>query len=75
MTVTMWEVRAADGASEALLAWVTSQVGQKARVYRSADPAAARVVAIGPPDVVAALVGCPADLVTRPPQAWEFDEV
>lgn len=68
----MWEVRAADGRLEELLALVSARADPSARIFSSAgaDP---RVVVIDPsergvPDV-------PADLMARPPHQWRFDEV
>ncbi|HST47547.1 hypothetical protein [Jatrophihabitans sp.] len=74
-TVTMWEVRAADGQLEPLLAWVQSRLGGQARVYRSSagEP---RVVVLDPTgEVTGRLAGIPAALVARPPHAWQFELV
>jgi hypothetical protein len=68
----MWEVRAADGRLDDLVAYVDAHAHPSARVYR-AGGAEPRVVVIDPtergvPDV-------PAHLVARAPHAWRFDEV
>ncbi len=70
MTVLMWEVRAATGQADALVAHVCAHADAAAEVYRSAD---GRVVVIDPsgrgvPDV-------PAELVARPPHVWSFQRV
>ncbi len=75
MTVTMWEVRAADGQLERLLAWLLPRLDASARVYRSAggEP---RVVVLDPSgEVTDRLAGVPPDLIARPAHAWQFDEV
>lgn len=65
----MWEVRAAEGRLDDLVAHVRAQVDETAQVYRSAD-GEPRVVVIdptgrGPGDV-------PAELIARPGHAWAF---
>ena len=70
MRTVMWEVRAAPGQLDELLAWVLAHAVPEADVYRSADQ---RVVVIdrtgtGLPDV-------PPQLVDRPPHAWPFEPV
>lgn len=75
MTVTMWEVRAADGQLEQLLAWLLPRLGGSAQVYRSAggEP---RVVVLDPTgEVTDRLAGVPPSLIARPAHAWQFDEV
>ena len=75
MNVTMWEVRAADGQLEQLLAWVLPRLAESAQVYRSAagEP---RVVVLDPTGEVAErLGGVPAALVARPAHAWQFEAV
>jgi hypothetical protein len=75
MTVTMWEVRAADGQLEHLLAWVLPRLADSAQVYRSAagEP---RVVVLDPTgQVTDRLAGLPAGLVARPAHAWQFEAV
>lgn len=75
MTVTMWEVRAADGQLEQLLAWLLPRLGPGAQVYRSAagEP---RVVVIDPTgEVTDRLAGVPAGLIARPAHAWQFEAV
>jgi len=68
----MWEVRAADGRLDDLVAYVSAHADPSAQVFRSVgdDP---RVVVIDPtgrgvPDV-------PAELVARPPHEWRFEPV
>jgi len=73
--VTMWEVRAADGQLDALLAWVLPRLADRARAYRSAagEP---RLVVLDPSgEVTDRLSGIPAGLVARPPHAWQFQAV
>jgi hypothetical protein len=70
----MWEVRAAAGRLADLVTHVLGWAGPDAQVYRSpaGDPDE-RLVVIDPrrrpvPDL-------PADLVARPPHAWDFDRL
>lgn len=68
----MWEVRAADGRLEDLVAYVSAHADPSAQLFRS-DGADPRVVVIDPtgrgvPDV-------PAELVARPPHEWSFEPV
>jgi hypothetical protein len=75
MTVTMWEVRAADGQLEQLLAWLLPRLAESAQVYRSAagEP---RVVVLDPTgEVTGRLAGVPAALIARPAHAWQFEAV
>ena len=75
MTVTMWEVRAADGQLEQLLAWLLPRLPQGAQAYRSAagEP---RVVVLDPSGEVSdRLAGVPAALIARPAHAWQFEPV
>jgi hypothetical protein len=75
MTVTMWEVRAADGQLEQLLAWLLPRLAESAEVYRSAagEP---RVVVLDPTgEVTDRLAGVPAELIARPAHAWQFEAV
>jgi hypothetical protein len=66
----MWEVRAAAGRIEELLAYVTANADPAADVYRSVD---GRVVVIDPTG--RGVPGTPADLLERPPHEWTFEEV
>lgn len=66
----MWEVRAAAGRTDELLAWVLEHAPGGADVYRSADQ---RVVVIDRSG--AGLPEAPDELVDRPPHAWRFDPV
>lgn len=68
----MWEVRAADGRLDDLVAYVDAHADPAAQLLRSggAEP---RVVLIDPtgrgvPDV-------PSELVARPPHEWAFEPV
>ncbi len=71
-TVTMWEVRAADGRIEELLAWVLPRLAEVVQVYRGAD----RVVVIDPTGTAGErLAGVPAELIARPAHAWDFEPV
>lgn len=68
--VVMWEVRAAEGRVEELIAFVRANADPRAQLYRSAA-GPPRVVVIDPsghgiPDV-------PPELVARPPHAWAFE--
>ena len=75
MNVTMWEVRAADGQLEPLLAWVLPRLARSAQVYRSAagEP---RVVVLDPTgEVTERLAGVPPALIARPAHAWQFEAV
>jgi hypothetical protein len=75
MPTTMWEVRAADGQLDQLLAWVLRRVDGTAQVYRSSD-GEPRVVVIDPTGQAShTLANTPAHLVSRPPHAWHFDPV
>ncbi len=65
----MWEARAADGRTDALLAHVLARVGPSAQVYRNAT----HVVVIDPNG--RGLGDVPADLLARPPHAWTFEPV
>jgi hypothetical protein len=72
MTALMWEVRAAAGRLEELVAFADAAADPSALVFCSAEPEP-RVVVIDPtghgmPDV-------PAELVARPPHSWPFDAV
>lgn len=66
----MWEVRAADGRQDDLLAHVLASADPAADVYRSAD---GRVVVIDPSG--RGISDVPADLVARPPHVWPFEPV
>ncbi|MEO7261892.1 MAG: hypothetical protein ABI047_11665 [Jatrophihabitantaceae bacterium] len=75
MTVTMWEVRAAEGQLEQLLAWLLPRLAGGVQVYRSAagEP---RVVVLDPTgEVTGRLAGVPPSLIARPAHAWQFEEV
>ena len=69
MTV-MWEVRAADGRNDELVAWAIEHAAAGASVYRSAD---GRVVVIDESGV--GLPDAPPDLIARPPHVWRFKRV
>ncbi len=66
----MWEVRAADGSDEALLAWVLEHAAAVADVYRSAD---GRIVVIDPTGTEPPPP--PVELVARSPHVWPFERV
>jgi hypothetical protein len=68
----MWEVRAAPGRVDDLVAYVLQHAHRSAQVFR-ADGPDPRVVVIDPtgegvPDV-------PAELVARAPHEWQFEAV
>jgi len=72
VTTLMWEVQAAGGRLEELVAYVRAHADPAAQVFRS-DAAGPRVVVIDPtgrglPDV-------PAELVARAPHEWHFEPV
>ena len=72
MAVTMWEVRAAEGRLADLVAWVLERVAPDVAVYRGVT-GADRVVVIDPAGRAArTLADPPAELVARPPHAWDF---
>jgi hypothetical protein len=70
VTVTMWEVRAAPGRLDDLIAYLRDAV-PGATLYR--DIAEERLVAIIPGET--AVPGPPAELVARAPHAWTFEQV
>ncbi|MGH8962555.1 MAG: hypothetical protein ACRDWT_15440 [Jatrophihabitantaceae bacterium] len=72
MTTLMWEVRAARGRLDELVAHVRGHVHPDAQVYRSDDPDP-RVVVIDPTGTGPA--GTPPDLIARPPHEWHFERV
>jgi hypothetical protein len=65
----MWEVRAAEGREDELLAHVLGAVAADAQVYRSADPPP-RLVVIDPTG--RGVAGVPDELLARPPHEWRF---
>jgi hypothetical protein len=72
MATLMWEVRAADGRLDELVAYADRNAAPDALLFRAGGPDP-RVVVIDPsgrglPDV-------PADLIARPPHAWRFEQV
>jgi hypothetical protein len=68
----MWEVRAAPGRLEELVAFVCDAADPAAQVYRSDGPDP-RVVLIDPSERGIAAV--PDELVARPAHAWRFELV
>lgn len=68
----MWEVRAAPGRLEELVAFVCNVADPAAQVYRSAGPDP-RVVLIDPTEQ--GIADVPDELVARPPHAWRFKPV
>jgi hypothetical protein len=68
----MWEVRAAAGRIDELVALVDKLADPAALIFR-ADGTDPRVVVIDPSG--AGLPDVPAELVARPPHAWDFEEV
>ena len=65
----MWEAKAADGCTDALLTWLIGVAPQAAQVYRSAD----RVVLIA--EGLDAVADPPEELISRPAYAWSFERV
>ena len=72
MSVLMWEVRAAPGRLDELVAHVRAQADPSAQVFRSDDPDP-RVVVIDPTGV--GVPDVPAELIARPPHQWTFEPV
>lgn len=70
--VLMWEVRAAPGCLDALVAVIRSAASPEASIYSSGDPDE-RVVVIDPTGQGPGEV--PAELIARPPHQWIFDVV
>ena len=68
----MWEVRAADGRLDELVAYVSAHADPCAQVLRS-DGDEPRVVVIDPTGHGVADV--PSDLVARAPHVWLFEPV
>jgi hypothetical protein len=68
----MWEVRAADGRLDDLVAYASAQADPSAQIYRS-DGDGPRVVVIDPTE--RGLPDVPAELIARPPHAWTFQAV
>jgi hypothetical protein len=68
----MWEVRAAAGRLDELVAFVTAAADPSAQVFRSGDPDD-RVVVLDPSG--AGIAEVPDELISRPPHVWSFDEV
>jgi hypothetical protein len=70
--VLMWEVRAAPGRLDELVRYIDAHADPTAQLYR-ADGPDPRVVLIDPAGRGVADV--PAQLVARPPHAWQFQPV
>ena len=68
----MWEVRAADGREDELLAHVLDNAAPEAQVFRSADTPP-RLVVIDPTG--RGITGVPVELLARPPHEWRFEPV
>ena len=77
-TTTMWEVRAAEGRMDELVAWVRAEVlggpaasvaGCTTELYAAADD---RVVMIATAASPPQLPDAPAELVRRPAHQWRF---
>ena len=66
----MWEVVAAPGRLDDLVAWTLAHAPPEAAIYRSAD---GRVVVIVPAG--AAPPAPPGELVARDPHGWDFEPV
>jgi hypothetical protein len=72
MPTLMWEVRAADGRLDELLAYADADADPSAEIYAAADPDP-RVVVLDPTG--RGVVDVPPELVARAPHAWAFDRV
>ena len=70
MSTLMWEVKAAAGRVDELLAYVLAHADAGADVYRSRDD---RVVVIDPSG--RGVDDVPAELLDRPAHAWPFERV
>ena len=68
----MWEVRAAAGRLEELVAFVLAAADPGAQVFRSAGPEP-RVVVLDPSG--RGVDDVPSELVARAPHAWPFERV
>jgi hypothetical protein len=68
----MWEVVAAEGRVDELVACVLAAADPSAQVYRSAGPEP-RVVVIDPSGT--GIADVPAELIARPPHSWPFEAV
>jgi hypothetical protein len=72
VTTLMWEVVAASGRADELVAFVLAAADPAAQVYRSAGPQP-RVVVIDPTGT--GIADVPADLTARPAHSWPFEPV
>ena len=82
MSVTMWEVRAADGRAAELLDWVLGRTRRQPGVPERAGCRArrpvrrTRLVVIDPTGTARQrLADPPAELIARPAHAWDFEPV
>jgi hypothetical protein len=73
MTTLMWEVRAATGREDELIAFLAHHADPSAEILRSLQDGATRVVVIDPSG--RGLPEVPGELVARPPHAWAFEAV
>jgi hypothetical protein len=65
-SLTMWEVRAAEGRRDELVAYLTAWATGDTQLYASQD----RVVVIG-----TAVPEPPAELMARAPHSWDFERL
>jgi hypothetical protein len=72
MTTVMWEVRAAAGRLDDLVAYADQHADPTALIFRSAEPDP-RLVVIDPSG--RGLADVPEEFLARPPHAWPFDAV
>jgi hypothetical protein len=68
----MWEVRAAPGRIDDLVAFLDAAADPAAQLYRAGDPDP-RVVLIDPTG--RGIADVPADLIARPAHSWTFEPV
>lgn len=68
----MWEVRAAEGRLDELVAFVVAAADPSAQIFRSGEPDP-RVVVIDPSE--RGIDALPDGLVARPPHSWRFEPV
>jgi hypothetical protein len=68
----MWEVRAAEGRLDELVAYVLARADPAAQVYRSPDPEP-RIVVVDPSG--RGIDEVPPELVARQPHQWHFEQL
>lgn len=69
--VLMWEVRAAEGRLDDLMAYAKEHAHPSAQIYAASEPD--RLVLIDPSGH--GLLGVPTELIARPPHEWPFRRI